>query len=64
MVNKIDKLQAFWVAVLTGWNYKRFCHLDFRMCPLAVLMGDCINRVFFYKEMYGHFAGPKKLAVI
>ena len=32
---------------------------DFKMWPLAVLMGDCING-FFYKEMYGRFAGPKK----
>ena len=29
------------------------------MWPLAVLTGDCING-FFYKEMYGRFAGPKK----
>ena len=32
---------------------------DFKMWPLAVLTGDCING-FFYKETYGHFAGPKK----
>ena len=29
------------------------------MWPLVVLMGDCING-FFYKEMYGRFAGPEK----
>ena len=29
------------------------------MCLLATLTGDRINR-FFYKEMYGRFAGPKK----
>ena len=29
------------------------------MWPLAVLTGDRING-FFYKEMYGRFAGPKK----
>ena len=29
------------------------------MWPLAVLMGDHINGIF-YKEMYGHFAGPIK----
>ena len=29
------------------------------MWPLAVLAGDCIN-VFFNREMYGRFAGPKK----
>ena len=35
------------------------------MWPLAVLMGVPINRVFFSnKEIYGRFAGPKKLAVI
>jgi len=34
------------------------------MCPLAVLTGDCINGGFFYKEMYGHFAGPKKETII
>ena len=34
------------------------------MWSLAVLTGDRING-FFYKEMYGRFAGPKKkLAVI
>ena len=28
---------------------------------LAVLTGDRINEVFFfYKKMYGRFAGPKK----
>ena len=34
------------------------------MWPLAILTGDCINAFFFYKEMYGRFAGPKKGAVI
>ena len=29
------------------------------MWPLAVLTRDSIN-VFFYKEMYGRFDGPKK----
>ena len=29
------------------------------MWPLAALTGDHINGVF-YKEMYGHFGGPKK----
>ena len=29
------------------------------MWPLAVLTGDSING-YFYKEMYGPFAGPKK----
>ena len=29
------------------------------MWPLAVLTRDSIN-AFFYKEMYGRFAGPKK----
>ena len=29
------------------------------MWPLAVL-----TEVFFYKEMYGRFAGPKNVAVI
>ena len=33
------------------------------MWPLAVLRGDGINE-FFLKEMYGRFAGPKKVAVI
>ena len=33
------------------------------MWPLAALTGDRING-FFYKEMYGRFAGPKKVAVI
>ena len=34
------------------------------MWLLAVLMGDCINR-FFYKKMFGRFAGlQKKLAII
>ena len=28
------------------------------MRPLAILTGDRING-FFYKEMYGRFAGPK-----
>ena len=27
-------------------------------------MGDRINEGFFYKKMYGLFAGPKKVAVI
>ena len=32
---------------------------------LAVLAGDRINEGFFYKKMYGRFAGrPKKVAVI
>ena len=31
---------------------------DFKLWPLAVLTGDCINGSF-YKEMYGRFAGPK-----
>ena len=30
------------------------------MSPLAVLTGDHINNGFFYKKMFGHFAGPKK----
>ena len=30
------------------------------MWPLAVVMGDPAFTVFFYKEMYGCFAGPKK----
>ena len=30
------------------------------MCPLAVLT----SRVFFYKKMYGRFAGPKEVAVV
>ena len=29
------------------------------MWPLAVITGDCVNG-FFYEEMCGHFAGPKK----
>ena len=33
------------------------------MWPLAVLTRDSINVFFFYKEMYGRFAGPKKVAV-
>ena len=32
---------------------------DFKMWPLAVLTRESIN-VFFYEEMYGRFAGPKK----
>ena len=31
-----------------------------KMWPLAVVMGDPAFTVFFYKEMYGCFAGPKK----
>ena len=34
------------------------------MWPLAVLTDDCINDFFFCKEMYGCFAGPKKVAII
>ena len=30
------------------------------MWPLAVLTRDSINVFFFYEEMYGRFAGPKK----
>ena len=30
------------------------------MWPLAVLTGDRIYGFFFYKEMYGRFAGPEK----
>ena len=30
------------------------------MWPLAVLTGDRITGFFFYKEMYGRLAGPKK----
>ena len=32
---------------------------DLNMWPLAVLTGDSING-YFYQEMYGRFAGPKK----
>ena len=34
------------------------------MWLLAVVTGDHINRVFFYKKMYGCFAGLKKVVVI
>ena len=30
------------------------------MWLLAVLTGDRINGVFWYKKMHGRFAGPKK----
>ena len=33
------------------------------MCLLVALMGDHING-FFYKEMYGCFAGPKKKVAV
>ena len=34
------------------------------MWLLTFLTGDRINEGFFYKEMYGRFAGPKKVAAI
>ena len=34
------------------------------MWLLAILMGDRIRVFFFYKNMYGFFEGPKKLAII
>ena len=37
---------------------------DLKLWPLAVLTGDRINEGFFYKRMYGRFAGHKKMAAI
>ena len=38
---------------------------DFEMWLLAILTGDRINdQGLFDKKMYGHFAGPKKVAII
>ena len=66
-ISEIDMSQAFYLSKFrTSGRFNRVklwkdsALWDLKLWPLAVLTGDRINEVFFYKKMYDRFAEPKR----